>query len=826
MVRRKQINMNKTGIRIAYILITSLLAISFCPGGVNAEEIIPVGEEGLYGEDPDFELDYEVPLRIPKIRLRKAASILPSSYNSYKDGKLPPVRNQRPFGSCWAFSTLGAVEADLIHDGTAAAPDLSELQLAYYSANNYEDPKKCRTDPMKSVSNWLDNGGHMIVASRMLTELIGAIPEESAPYPQSTGFLFSPDQSYLVSKDTVRVNNVYFINNSQRDEVKKAIMEHGAVVASYYDKGSYYNSGTNSYYCSRTGHNHSVMLVGWDDDFTAGNFPTISDPDTISGPDWNISTARGAWLVRNSWGTDGYCREGYFWMSYEDVSLKDTQIVVAIDAVADTYDNCYAYDGYHIGTYPVDLSPSKTAVVTYPVSGGEKLRGIAFEIGTTDVTANVSVRNKSTGEVVSNTVKTTYAGIYTVEFPDELNFPEDTIAEISLSFVPDAGDTTTFICESVVKDHKFGKSYYSGVCDCGFTCVEGDTSEYVDHDPKVRLYTDTVHVEGVKLSSASGKIIKGGTISLTATVIPANAADKRVSWSSSNTGVAKVSSNGVITAVAPGEAVITARSHDGGRTATYKVTVITVAVNGVSLNKTSVSVKAGGTTKLTATVLPENASDKNVTWSTSNKSVATVSSSGKVMALKPGTAVITVTTKDGGKTAKCTVTVKSVKASKITLNKSKATVRTGRKLQLKATISPDNTTDKTVKWTTSKKSVATVNSKGVVKAVGKSGTVKITAVTANGKKATCKITVKPVKVKKVSLKKSKVSVKAGKTVKLKTVISPGDATDKRLIWKSKDKKIAKVSSKGVVKGVKKGKTTITVTTKDGKKTAKCIVTVK
>ena len=123
--------------------------------------------------------------------------------------------------------------------------------------------------------------------------------------------------------------------------------------------------------------------------------------------------------------------------------------------------------------------------------------------------------------------------------------------------------------------------------------------------------------------------------------------------------------------------------------------------------------------------------------------------------------------------------------------------------------------------------VAKVNSKGVVTAVGK-GTATITVTTNDGKKtATCKITVKnPVKVKKVILEKTKANLKKGKKLTLKATISPKDATNKEVTWKSSKPKIASVDKNGVVKGLKKGTTVITVTTKDGKKTATCKITVK
>ncbi len=189
----------------------------------------------------------------------------------------------------------------------------------------------------------------------------------------------------------------------------------------------------------------------------------------------------------------------------------------------------------------------------------------------------------------------------------------------------------------------------------------------------------TVAVTGVTLNKSNMALIVGDTETLTATVAPSDAANKAVSWTSSNTAVAAVS-NGTVTAKKAGTAVITVTTSDGGYSAKCSVTVTekepeVVAVTGVALNKSAVSLEEGKTETLQATVMPDNATDKAVTWKSSNTAVAAVSN-GTVTAKKAGTAVITVTTSDGGYTANCTVTVtaKQVddKAPKIKISEVKA----------------------------------------------------------------------------------------------------------------------------------------------------------
>ena len=173
----------------------------------------------------------------------------------------------------------------------------------------------------------------------------------------------------------------------------------------------------------------------------------------------------------------------------------------------------------------------------------------------------------------------------------------------------------------------------------------------------VSVVKQMIHVESVSLSKSTVSIKQGKTASLTATVSPINASNKSITWTSSDTSVATVS-GGVVTGVKQGSATITATTADGGLTATCAVTITEpTKVTGVSLSNSSLTLKADRTASLTATVSPSDAYNKNVTWSSANTSVATVSSSGVVTAKAVGSTTITVTTADGGFTAKCNVTV-------------------------------------------------------------------------------------------------------------------------------------------------------------------------
>ena len=351
-----------------------------------------------------------------------------------------------------------------------------------------------------------------------------------------------------------------------------------------------------------------------------------------------------------------------------------------------------------------------------------------------------------------------------------------------------------------------------------------------------------VSVTNVALNVTSLELTEGDEASLTATVTPENATNKKVSWTSSDHNVATVS-NGKVTAVKAGNATITVITEDGGKSATCEITVMAkvYSVESVSLDKTSVELTEGDDVTLIATVSPDNATNKTVTWNSSDETVATVAN-GKVTAIKAGTATITVTTEDGGKTATCEVTVvakptepsepenpgnpETVSVTNVSLDKTSVELAEGDDVTLIATVSPDNATNKTVTWNSSDETVATV-ANGKVTAV-KAGTATITVTTEDGSKtATCEVTVnaKVYPVESVSLDKTSVELTEGDDVTLTATVSPDNATNKTVTWNSSDETVAIVAN-GKVTAIKAGTATITVTTEDGSKTATCEVTVK
>ena len=258
---------------------------------------------------------------------------------------------------------------------------------------------------------------------------------------------------------------------------------------------------------------------------------------------------------------------------------------------------------------------------------------------------------------------------------------------------------------------------------------------------KVTVSADVVAVTGVTLDKTNLNLAPNESSTLKATVAPSKASNKGVTWTSSNTSVATVSSNGKVTAKKDGTTTITVTTKDGGFTAQCTVTVKTVKVTGVRVSNANATVKEGEKTTITAIVAPSNATNKEVTWTSANTGIAKVSQNGVITGVKEGTTTITATTKDGGHKATVNVTVVApILVESVSISGAK-TVQEGKSIKLTATVLPNNADDKTVTWTTSNKSIATVTNGAVIGI--KEGTVTITATTKNGKTATYEVTVTP-----------------------------------------------------------------------------------
>lgn len=341
------------------------------------------------------------------------------------------------------------------------------------------------------------------------------------------------------------------------------------------------------------------------------------------------------------------------------------------------------------------------------------------------------------------------------------------------------------------------------------------------------LYENSIDpnaVASISLNKSTLTMVTGNVETLTATVLPTTALDTRVEWSSTNTAAATVDQNGVVTAVGPGNATIIAKTVDGGLTATCKVSVVTLAQE-ITFDCTELEIYNGESYTLQATVLPEDTSNKSLSWASSNTAVATVDENGTITPVKAGTTTITATSMDGtGIKCSCQVTVLQ-RSESITLDAESAFLYIGDKKQLTATILPADATNQKVVWSSSDDTIASVDQEGLVTAL-KVGKVQITATAEEGAlKAVCEVEVAAF-VSGIKFDKNELELYNGDTYTLQASILPEDANNKTLSWSSSSPTIATVDENGTITAITAGTATITATATDESGiTATCKVTV-
>ena len=337
-----------------------------------------------------------------------------------------------------------------------------------------------------------------------------------------------------------------------------------------------------------------------------------------------------------------------------------------------------------------------------------------------------------------------------------------------------------------------------------------------------------IKAKSIEFSNSSYKITDTAqTPSFTPKILPENTANKNVTWKSSDTSIATVSSSGVIKAVSNGTCKIIATTKDGTNLSASMDVIVDIKAKSVVLDKTSLKITSKNSiNKLVATVTPSQANQK-VAWSSSNGNIAKVDSKGRVTPVSNGTCKIIATTTDGTNiTASCDVTVDVKFVTGISFDFNSYTITNANQTPVfNPNITPSDAENKNVRWSSSNTKVATVSSSGVIKAAG-NGTCKITATTTDGTNlsASFNITVN-IKATKITLDKTNINLTNEKYCdKITAKIEPSEASDK-VKYTSSNEKVAKVKEDGTVIAVGKGNCIITATTTDGTNLcAKCNVT--
>lgn len=374
------------------------------------------------------DLDYNTPVVSGSSSgIKRAPAVIPISYQSNIEELMttyPDFRNQNPYGSCWAFATMGLMEFDLVKNNKVTKDiDLSELQLAHFVYNFVQDPlggtvgDTARYYNENTPTKYLNRGGNFEYSIRRLSQWISAANEDDVPYSSASEVLTNGlSDEYAYNKTNSYLKNAYIINiKANTDLVKRAIMQHGAVGVSYNHLDAGANYVNNTYYDdNKNGGGHAVMIVGWDNNFSKDNYTGSMKP-----------TSDGAWLVRNSWGN----YFSYFWMSYETVSLSDSAYVFDCSNER-PYDNNYQLDGGLESGLVTNASSvyNKFTVQKRDDIESETLKAVSFSVTTkanVDYTIDIytsiyNPRNLEDGVKVSSiSGKTTSPGLYTIELGSE-----------------------------------------------------------------------------------------------------------------------------------------------------------------------------------------------------------------------------------------------------------------------------------------------------------------------------------------------------------------------------------------------------------------------
>ena len=334
----------------------------------------------------------------------------------------------------------------------------------------------------------------------------------------------------------------------------------------------------------------------------------------------------------------------------------------------------------------------------------------------------------------------------------------------------------------------------------------------------------SLDIESITLDRSSIELNVGESTILNYSVIPERFGDSIVSWSSSNNKIAKVDSSGKVTGVKEGNAVITIRSTNGV-SSSAKVTVKRVPVSSVKFNKTNTSLYISGKENLSYTIYPFDATNKNVRFKSSNPSIVSVDSDGKINGIKEGNAVITIETVDGNIKDSIDVSVykNNVEVKGITFLKSSTTLYVGESELLIAIVRPSYATNQNISYKSSNPEVVSVESNGRIIA-HKEGEANISAISFDGGyTAEAKVKVIEVPVDKISISKNEENIPLGSSLQLLTNIEPKNASSK-LHWSSNNAAVATVDDTGKVSTHSVGTATITVKTNNNKE-AKCHITV-
>ncbi len=425
----------------------------------------------------------------------------------------PSIRNQSPYGTCWGFAPTSLAELSVLNnDGTLL--DLSELHSIYFAYHYTSADGKDGVKYLPTAGyNYLFMGGDPSFIYHAYANWVGAADEKTAPYSEAAATLESGLSNDIAMNDSAHLRNFYIVNKADRKYIKQLIKEYGGVGMSYYDDNQYYDYSTNSYYSTVSDNtNHAISVVGWDDDKVTN------------------SSNKGAWLVRNSWGSDEYSHFGYFWMSYDEPSIYDR--VYALDCVSDTgssdddfYDHNYQYDLSAYSQYGwIGTGTSSTIANIFTATGTQSLKAVGVETQNPNINYTVNIytdiansSNPESGTLVrTQTGSFTYQGFHTIKMDNPLTLTKGEKFSVVIKLESmDGKSGAYYVMESNYKLGNAASWYCGGEKGQSFYYNYGwrDMVESMGANVRIKAYTDDVQIR--KPSAPSGLSVSNTIASLT-----------------------------------------------------------------------------------------------------------------------------------------------------------------------------------------------------------------------------------------------------------------------------------------------------------------------